>query len=127
MNDGISLMQPPHFVAQRSSRTALPLKLESETALPPASSKTKSGADLRADGGSRGTRTSAAWESDNAARQIMAVRMGLQFSVVCRLPAGQRDGSSIRALHASDRVRIVHSKKESGALRQLGRSFDSPS
>ena len=33
MNDGISLTQPPHLVAQRSSRRGLPLKLESETDL----------------------------------------------------------------------------------------------
>src|SRR5258705_11595374 len=76
MNDGISLMQPPHLVAQRSNKRALPLKLDSGTDLPAASSNTKSGAGLRADCGSTATRISAARASDNAARQTITVRIG---------------------------------------------------
>src|SRR6266550_6174307 len=76
MNDGISLMQPPHLVAQRSRRRGLPLKLDSGTDLPEASSNTKSGAGLRADCGSTATRISAACASENAPRQMISVRIG---------------------------------------------------
>src|SRR5207249_513380 len=75
MNDGISLMQPPHLVAQRSRRRGLPLKLDSETDLPEASSNTKFGAGLRADCGSTPTRISAACASEHAVRQMISVRI----------------------------------------------------
>src|SRR5215472_11575928 len=77
MNHGISLMQPPHFVAQRSRRRGLPLKLESEIALPEAFSNTKSGAGLRADCGSTATRMSAAYASEHAATHMARVRIGI--------------------------------------------------
>src|SRR5450755_3168342 len=76
MNDGISLTQPPHLVAQRSNRTDLPLNSDSDTGLPRVSRNTKLGAILRADCGSTGTRMSAAWTSDNAASVRIMVRMG---------------------------------------------------
>src|SRR5438094_9396009 len=77
MNDGISLMQPPHLVAQRSRTRGLPLKVDSGTDLPEASSNTKSGAGLRADCRSTATRISAACASEHAATQIINVRIGL--------------------------------------------------
>src|SRR4051812_23257125 len=75
MNDGISLTQPPHLVAQRSRSRGLPLKLESETDLPEASRKTNCGAGLRVACRSRATRMSAASTSEHAARQIISVRI----------------------------------------------------
>src|SRR6478736_5975232 len=50
MNQGISILQGAHQVAQKFSRTTLPRKSESLTGLPEASSRTKSGAILRASG-----------------------------------------------------------------------------
>src|SRR4051794_11292686 len=76
MNNGISLMQPPHSVAQRSSNRALPLKLARGTNLPLESSNAKYGAALRVDCDSTATRISAALASDMAARQMIAVRIG---------------------------------------------------
>ena len=79
-------MQPPHLVAQRSRRRGLPLKADSGTDLPEASSNTKSGAGLRADRVSRATRISAACASEHAARQMISVRTGIchfTFASVC--------------------------------------------
>src|SRR5215831_6159999 len=47
MNQGISILQGPHQVAQKSSSTTLPLKSDSLTVLPCASFRAKSGATLR--------------------------------------------------------------------------------
>lgn len=47
MNQGISTLQGPHQVAQKLSRTALPLYSDSETTLPSASFNLNSGAFLR--------------------------------------------------------------------------------
>src|SRR5579862_6197838 len=47
MNHGISILQGPHQVAQKSSSTTLPLKSDNFTVLPWASFKAKSGATLR--------------------------------------------------------------------------------
>jgi|SRR5579875_2184526 len=46
-NHGISIAQGPHQVAQKFNSTTLPRKSESETRLPLASVKVKSGAGLR--------------------------------------------------------------------------------
>src|SRR5436305_321158 len=85
MNDGISLTQPPHLVAQRSRRRGLPLKLESETELPEASRNTKSGAGLRPACRSTATRISAASTSEHAARQIISVRIDFFHCTLPRL------------------------------------------
>src|SRR5579885_2918123 len=47
MNQGISILQGPHQVAQKLSRTTFPLKSESFTVFPVASLSSKSGAALR--------------------------------------------------------------------------------
>src|SRR5262249_49904586 len=47
MNHGISILQGPHHVAQKFSRTTLPLKSESFTFLPVTSFSSKSGATFR--------------------------------------------------------------------------------
>src|SRR5579863_268625 len=82
MNDGISLIQPPHLVAQRSRRRGLPLKLDSETDLPDASSSTKSGAVLRTDCGSRAARISVACTREHAVKRIK--KLALYRSVLTR-------------------------------------------
>src|SRR5665213_1175337 len=50
MNQGISMLQGTHHVAQKFSKTTLPRRSESFTGLPDASSRTKSGAILRFSG-----------------------------------------------------------------------------
>src|SRR3954451_18469474 len=85
MNDGISLTQPPHLVAQRSRTRGLPLKLESETELPDASRNTKSGAGLRAACRSTATRILAASTSEHTARQIISVRIVFYIVRLSRL------------------------------------------
>src|SRR5580704_19533762 len=47
MNQGISILQGPHHVAQKLSSSTLPLKSESRKAAPFASLRMKSGAALR--------------------------------------------------------------------------------
>src|SRR5580692_11360358 len=47
MNHGISILHGPHHVAQKFSRTTLPLESESLTEAPLASVRVKSGAALR--------------------------------------------------------------------------------
>src|SRR5580692_9803180 len=47
MNQGISILQGPHHVAQKLSTTTLPLKSESRRATPFASLRMKSGAGFR--------------------------------------------------------------------------------
>src|SRR5215472_13647534 len=77
MNDGISLTQPSHLVAQRSRRRGLPLNIDNGTDLPLASSNTKAGAALRAGCGSTATLMSAACTSEHVASQITSVRIDL--------------------------------------------------
>src|SRR5215469_16983933 len=94
MNDGISLTHPPHFVAQRSRRRGLPLKLESETDLLEAFSNTKSGAGLRADCGSTATRISAACANEHAATQMARVRIGV---LILRLRGSYCEGRIVQS------------------------------
>src|SRR5579862_3797572 len=53
MNQGISILQGPHQVAQKSTKTTLPRKSDKRTTLPLASFNSKSGAFLRSFSGLR--------------------------------------------------------------------------